>query len=140
MAGGSSRVGVRLLPIAGLKGGHPLAIGNRQSGGLYVKVYFSVAARCLSGYEQIVRGKRRFRGPMEAQSFQKQSHRLMKVTSIRSRSALAEGLIHFLQPFRAFQHFTGSRSIRGADDPVLLHQVEQPGGAAISQAEAALQE
>ena len=42
---------------------------------------------------------------------------------------LPQRLVNLLQPVGALEHFAGFRAVRGADDAVALHQVQDPSGA-----------
>src|SRR5437764_10555345 len=53
---------------------------------------------------------------------------------------LAQAFFHFAQPVGALQNFAGLRAIGGTDDPVLLHQINQVCGAAITDTETPLEQ
>src|SRR6266404_4709405 len=58
----------------------------------------------------------------------------------RERRGLARGLFDFRNPVGTLQYFAWLGTIGGADDAVLLHQIDEVRGAAVADAQAALQQ
>ncbi len=52
---------------------------------------------------------------------------------------LPQAAFDFLEPVGAFEDFAGFAAVGRADDAVAVHHVEDAGGAAVAEAEAALQ-
>ena len=50
----------------------------------------------------------------------------------RARHELAHLVLYFLQPIRALQHLARLAAVRGADDALMLHHVENASGAAVA--------
>ena len=46
----------------------------------------------------------------------------------------------FVEPAWGFEEFAGAGAVRGADEAVAFHEVDEVGGAAVADAEAALEE
>src|SRR6266436_3933857 len=66
-----------------------------------------------------------------------------KIRGIRDKEkgeSLPQSLFHFVQPIRALENFTGLRSVRSADDSILLHQINQMSSAPIADTQTALQQ
>ena len=60
------------------------------------------------------------------------------VRKTKTKSSLVLAL-HLIQPVGALEHFAGLAAVGRPDEAVALHHVEDAGGAAVAQAEAALQ-
>ena len=54
-------------------------------------------------------------------------------------AALAQRFFNLIQPVRPLEYFAGLRPVGWADDPISFHQIDQVSGAAITDAQAALQ-
>src|SRR5579883_1377102 len=55
-------------------------------------------------------------------------------------SKLSHGLFHFGDPVGAFEDFAGFGAVGGSDNAVVLHEIDEVGRAAVSDAQAALQQ
>src|SRR5947209_1127703 len=66
--------------------------------------------------------------------------RRLRATLAASQKSLAHRLFYFGNPIGTLQHFSWLRTVRRADDAVLLHQIDEVCGAAIANSQPPLQQ